>query len=87
MLRTAQVNYWIRGFNDKPGDSVGLSIFLPQYANNILVFCDANSDQMKYLGVIFISFEVISGFHVNFGKVFVCPINEVQGISSLYQLI
>lgn len=40
-----------------------------------LIFCDGDSDQLKYLSVILIFFEAISGLHINWYKSFIYHVN------------
>ncbi|KAF3659001.1 hypothetical protein FXO38_12893 [Capsicum annuum] len=44
-----------------------------KYLDDTLVFCGADEDQLKYLRIIFIRFEAISGLHINWGKRFFSP--------------
>ncbi|WMV11476.1 hypothetical protein MTR67_004861 [Solanum verrucosum] len=87
MLKFAQVNNKIRGFKVSQGDSLGVSISHLQYADDTLVFCDAESEQLKHLRAIFIMFEAISGLHINWGKSFIYPVNEVPQISLLANIL
>uniref|UniRef100_A0A0V0IVQ8 Putative ovule protein n=1 Tax=Solanum chacoense TaxID=4108 RepID=A0A0V0IVQ8_SOLCH len=87
MLKFAQVNNKIRGFKVSQGDSLGVSISHLQYADDTLVFCDAESEQLKHLRVIFIMFEAISGLHINWVKSFIYPVNEVPQISLLANIL
>jgi len=87
MLKIAQVNNKIRGFKVSQGDSLGVSISHLQYADDTLVFCDAESEQLKHSRVIFILFEAISGLHINWGKSFIYPVNEVPQISLLANIL
>ncbi|XP_049368217.1 uncharacterized protein LOC125833115 [Solanum verrucosum] len=47
MLRTTQIKGWIRGFNANINDRQGLSISHLQYADDSLIFCDAESFQLN----------------------------------------
>ncbi|WMV13350.1 hypothetical protein MTR67_006735 [Solanum verrucosum] len=87
MLKIAQVNNRIRGFKVSEEESLGVSISHLQYADDTLVFCDAESEQLKHLRVIFILFEAISGLHINWGKSFIYPVNEVPEISPLANIL
>ncbi|XP_049399756.1 uncharacterized protein LOC125863802 [Solanum stenotomum] len=65
----------------------GLAISHLQYADDTLIFCDADSSQLKYLGVILIHFEAISGLHINWRKSFIFPVNEVPRINMLANIL
>ncbi|KAG5614537.1 hypothetical protein H5410_014361 [Solanum commersonii] len=54
--------------------------------NDTLIFCDAEEEQLKYLRVILVLFEGISGLHINWRKSVMYPINEVnimRGLTSI----
>lgn len=51
------------------------------------MFCEAVKEQLKYLRVIFVLFEAVSGLHMNWGKSFVYPVNEVPDINSLADIL
>ncbi|WMV57474.1 hypothetical protein MTR67_050859 [Solanum verrucosum] len=87
MLKSAQVNNRIRGFIVNEENSLGSSISHLQYADDTLVFCDAEKEQLKHLRVIFILFEAVSGLHINWGKSFIYPVNEVPEISTLADIL
>ncbi|WMV14069.1 hypothetical protein MTR67_007454 [Solanum verrucosum] len=87
MLRTAQTRGWIRGFNANMNNRQGLAISHLQYADDTLIFCDADSSQLKYLRVILILFEAISGLHINWGKSLIFPVNEVPWINMLANIL
>ncbi|WMV47891.1 hypothetical protein MTR67_041276 [Solanum verrucosum] len=87
MLKSAQVNNRIRGFTVNEGNSLGVSISHKQYADDTLVFCEAEKEQLKHLRVIFILFEAVSGLHINWEKSFIYPVNEVPEISTLANIL
>ncbi|WMV40396.1 hypothetical protein MTR67_033781 [Solanum verrucosum] len=72
-----------RGFWTNDSDPRGLSISHLQYADDTLVFCGTEEDQLKHLRIIFILFEAVSGLHINWSKSFVYPVNEVPEINRL----
>lgn len=83
MLKTAQANNRIMGFKMKDGNTLGLSISHLQYANDRLIFCGAKIEPLKRRIGIFVLFEAISGLHINWGKSYVYPVNEVPNINDL----
>ena len=56
MLKISQEKSWLRGFRVSSRVGAGLEITHLQYADDTLVFCDANKNQLKILRVIFILF-------------------------------
>ena len=61
----------------------GLEITHLQYADGTLIFCEAMTGQMSILRLICIIFEAVSGLHINWGKSFIYPINEVAEVENL----
>lgn len=68
MLHTTQQNNWIRGFrlNNRQGGSLEISHLL--YADDAIILCDAEIDQIRMLRVILTIFEGISGLNINWGE-------------------
>lgn len=54
-----------------------------QYADDTLIFCDAEIGQLRYLRVILVLFEGMTGLHINWGKSLLYPINEVTNMDQL----
>uniref|UniRef100_A0A0V0HEM3 Putative ovule protein n=1 Tax=Solanum chacoense TaxID=4108 RepID=A0A0V0HEM3_SOLCH len=54
-----------------------------QYADDTLVFCDVEEEQLKYLRVILILFEDISGLQINWRESYIYPINQVPNMEHL----
>nr|XP_016435896.1 PREDICTED: uncharacterized protein LOC107762088 [Nicotiana tabacum] len=87
LVKVAQTNEWIRGFKVSSRANSNMRISHLQYADDTLVFCEAESEHVKILRVIFILFEAFSGLHINWQKSFICPINEVPGIQNLANIL
>lgn len=87
MLKIGQVNNIIRGFKVCEEESLRVSISYLQYVDNTLVFCDAESEQLKHLRIIFILFEAISRPHINWGKKYIYPVNKVPYIGHLLNIL
>nr|XP_009762742.1 PREDICTED: uncharacterized protein LOC104214731 [Nicotiana sylvestris] len=83
MLKRAQTNNWIRGFKVNCRADSNMRISHLQYADDTLVFCEADREQLKVLRVIFILFEATSGLRINWYKSFIYPVNEVMELQSL----
>lgn len=54
-----------------------------QYADDTLIFCEANRNHLMILRVIFVLFEAISGLRINWNKSFLYPVNEVPSLDHL----
>uniref|UniRef100_A0A0V0GN90 Putative ovule protein n=1 Tax=Solanum chacoense TaxID=4108 RepID=A0A0V0GN90_SOLCH len=68
MIRNATENGWIRGFcaNRNMGNALEISHLL--YADDSLVFFEAEVPQIRHLRAILTIFEGISRLHVNWHK-------------------
>ena len=87
MLKRAQTNNWIRGFKVNCRADSNMRISHLQYADDTLVFCEADREQLKVLRVIFILFEATSGLRINWYKSFIYPVNEVMELQSLGDIL
>ncbi|XP_060216840.1 uncharacterized protein LOC132644271 [Lycium barbarum] len=83
MIQTTKVKGWVRGFQVDNRLVNNLEVTHLQYADDTLVFCEAVEEQILVMRVIFIIFEAVSGLHINWGKSFIYPINEVTDLESL----
>lgn len=68
-------------------DRQGLAFTHLHHADDTLIFCDTDNNQLKYLRVILVLFEAISGLHINWSKSFIYPDNEVPNIDSLANIL
>lgn len=62
MLKTAQLNNWVRGFKVNARADNNLEISHLQYPDDTIVFCEADSEQLKVLRAVFVLFEATSSF-------------------------
>lgn len=53
------------------------------YADDTIIFCEPVAEQIRYIMVILVLFEAVSGLKVNWRKSSLCPVNEVRQIQSL----
>ncbi|WMV25761.1 hypothetical protein MTR67_019146 [Solanum verrucosum] len=77
MFKTANLYGWIKGFEVARAGSDSLEVTHLQYADDTLIFCDADRNQLRHLRIILVLFKGISGLHINWGKSFLYPINDV----------
>ncbi|WMV28378.1 hypothetical protein MTR67_021763 [Solanum verrucosum] len=87
MIKTAHINDWIRGFNVVKEVNTRLEITHLQYADDTLIFCDAEDSQLKILRIVLILFESVSGLHINWRKSHIFPINDVPRIQNLVDIL
>lgn len=81
LINKAKEKGWIKGFQVEGTNN--LEITHLQHADDTLVFCEAEEGQVLILRAIFIIFEAVSGLHINWGKNYIYPINNVTEIEML----
>ena len=68
-------------FGGRDGRELVISHFL--YADDIVLFCEANSEQLMYLGWTLMWFEAYSGLKINLSKSEIIPVGRVENIEML----
>lgn len=53
------------------------------FADDTLVFCGANPDHLRFLRVLFLSFEAVSGLKINLAKSVLVPLGDVDNMDEL----
>ena len=53
------------------------------FADDTLIFCEANSDQLRYLSWVFLWFEVISSLKVKKDKSEVVPVGRIESLEDV----
>jgi hypothetical protein len=53
------------------------------FANATLVFCEANLDHLRFLLVLFVLFEAVSGLKINLAKSVLVPVGDVDNMDEL----
>ncbi|XP_070057900.1 uncharacterized protein [Nicotiana tomentosiformis] len=67
------------------GNSVTISHLL--YADDTLIFCEAEKSQVLYLNLTLMIFEAISGLHMNMLKRIIYPVNSVLNLEELAEVM
>ncbi|WMV22162.1 hypothetical protein MTR67_015547 [Solanum verrucosum] len=76
-----------QGFDVSRDGAESLEVTHLQYVDDTLIFCGAEEEQLKYLRVILVLFEGVSGLHINWRKSFMYPINEVNNMSYIASIL
>ena len=83
-MRKVIHNNWLTGFRIMKGD---LEICHLLYADDTIIFCEATKEQVTYVIVILVVYEVVSGIKVNWRKSSIFPIKEVMNVQSLASVL
>lgn len=57
------------------------------FADDILVFCEANPDHLRFLRVLLVCFEVVFGLKVNLAKSLLVPVGNVDNVAELASIL
>ena len=87
MLRKSIERGFIKGF--QVGRAVNSIICVSHllYADDTILFCDAHPEQLLYIRMILTCFEAVTSLKVNMTKSEMVPIEEVNGLSALVDLL
>jgi hypothetical protein len=83
MMVEAENRGLVAGFSIGPANNSGLRVTHLLFADDTLIFCDAEEEQLRNLRCLFLCFEAASGLKINLSKSEIVPIGEVQNIDSL----
>ena len=83
MLNTSNTNGWLGGFDVANYIRKSLEVTHFQYADDTLIFCGEEEQQLIYLIVMLVLFEGIFELHINWRKCFLYLIYEVQNMEAI----
>uniref|UniRef100_A0A2N9I5R6 Reverse transcriptase domain-containing protein n=1 Tax=Fagus sylvatica TaxID=28930 RepID=A0A2N9I5R6_FAGSY len=83
MLNKVEEEGLIQGFRAGSNAVDGLCISHLLYADDTILFCDADPDKLLYVRMVLTCFEAVTGLRVNMAKSEMVPVGEVQNISEL----
>ena len=83
LLKRAVEGNFIYGcrFGSRDGGEIVISHLL--YANDTIIFCEANSEQLMYLRWTLMWFEAFSGLKINLNKSEIIPLGRVDNVEGL----
>ena len=87
MMKRAEGADLLRGFraDGRRGEGVCVSHLL--FANDTILFCDANEEQILHVLMLLLCFEAVTGLKVNALKSEMVPIGEVPNIHFLAEIL
>ncbi|CAN4090148.1 unnamed protein product [Withania somnifera] len=83
MIRKANEIEWMKGFSPNENRNIAMKISNLLYADDSLVFCEAEVLQIRHLRAILTISEGISGLRVNWHKSCLYPVNQVVNMHVL----
>ncbi|RVW53156.1 putative ribonuclease H protein [Vitis vinifera] len=83
LIRRAVEGGFLSGCNIREGGRTALNISHLFFADDTIVFCEANKDHLSHLSWILFWFEAASGLKINLGKSEIIPVGEVDDIEEL----
>uniref|UniRef100_A0A2N9EXD0 Reverse transcriptase domain-containing protein n=1 Tax=Fagus sylvatica TaxID=28930 RepID=A0A2N9EXD0_FAGSY len=87
LLMRAEEGHLLRGFEVQGRNNSPLMISNLLFADDTLIFCDADIEQIGYLKCTLLCFEAVSGLRVNLGKSEMVPIGNVPNIQELAAML
>jgi hypothetical protein len=87
MLTAALDQGNLTGFSVGSRDSEAVVVNHLLFADDTLIFCGAEEEQIRHLRYIFLCFEAASGLRINLGKLEIVPIGEVEDVEGLANLL
>ena len=87
MLDKAALQGRLSGFNAGTSNARSLLVSHLLFADDALVFCDANIDHMLTLRMVLIWFEAVSGLKINLGKSELVAVGDVRNMELLVAVL
>uniref|UniRef100_A0A2N9EQD7 Reverse transcriptase domain-containing protein n=1 Tax=Fagus sylvatica TaxID=28930 RepID=A0A2N9EQD7_FAGSY len=87
MLRRTVEEGRIKGFHAGKDAITGVCISHLLFADDTILFCDANPEQLLYIRMVLTCFEAVTGLRVNLSKSEMVPVGHVDGLDDLADLL
>ena len=87
MLKKAVGGGLLKGFQVGRSEDSAVCVSHLLYADDTILFCDADPEQLLYIRMVLTCFEAVTGLKVNMNKSEMVPIGEVVGLEDLVKLL
>nr|XP_016514262.1 PREDICTED: uncharacterized protein LOC107831057 isoform X1 [Nicotiana tabacum]XP_016514264.1 PREDICTED: uncharacterized protein LOC107831057 isoform X2 [Nicotiana tabacum] len=87
MMDRAAGGGFLRGFSAPIGVLSARRVSHLLFADDTLIFCDADMDQLTCLKQVLQWFQIVSGLKINIGKCEIFPVGEVANIDALSHVL
>ena len=87
ILRRVEGAGLIRGFKVEGRRGGGESVSHLLFANDTILFCDADVEQILHIQLLLLSFQAVTGLKVNVHKSEMVPIGEVDDVHALAEIL
>ena len=85
MLRHTEEGSFIRGFQAGNGRAAGNGLCISHllFADDTIIFCDADPEQLLYIRMVLTCFEAVTGLRVNMNKSEMVPVGDAAKLPTL----
>ena len=87
MLRRVEEADLIHGFKDEGRRGGGECVTHLLFANDTILFCDADVEQILHIRLLLLNFQAVTGLKVNVHKSEMVPIREVEDVHALAEIL
>ena len=87
MLRRVEGAGLIHGFKIESRRGGGECVTHLLFADNTILFCDADVEQIFHIRLLLLSFQAVTGLKVNVHKSEMVPIGEVDDVHALTEIL
>ena len=87
MLKRVKDAGLIRGFQAVGSRGVGESVSHLLFADDTILFCDADVEQILHVRMLLLCFQAVTGLKVNASKSELVPIGEVETAHALAEIL
>jgi hypothetical protein len=89
MLRRTEEGIFIRGFQAGNGRAAGNGLCISHllFADDTIIFCDADPEQLLYIHMVLTCFEAVTGLRVNMNKSEMVPVGDAAKLPMLATLL